>query len=142
MTLQLNCSLIRTMILRRKRHEDPRKFNYVIGRFESDSPKTTETDNIETFDVKVYYGTRKEANEKASELSKEFTETLKPVFLDTHDELQDLYQSQHSARYILTELFESGERGIELLADLTGNPEGVISAAFKNIFKNYDDNQF
>lgn len=39
-----------------------------------------------------------------------------------------------SARYILRELYENGDVGIKALSSITNLPEGVISAAFENIF--------
>ena len=42
------------------------------------------------------------------------------------------WQVIHSARYILEDL--NHEKGMQALADLSGLPMGVITAAFQNIF--------
>ena len=43
--------------------------------------------------------------------------------------------ARYSAQYILEEIRESGEQGINTLANATGYSEGVIAAALDNIFK-------
>jgi hypothetical protein len=43
-------------------------------------------------------------------------------------------QATYSARYILEEIRENGDKGIESLAEFLGYPEGVIAEALNNIF--------
>ena len=46
-------------------------------------------------------------------------------------------RAAYSARYILEDM--DSARGVELLADATGLPEGVISAALHNILESTQD---
>lgn len=50
------------------------------------------------------------------------------------EEYDNLLMCQHSARYLLED-FRS-EEGMEMVAEFTGLPMGVIVSAFNNIFKN------
>lgn len=49
------------------------------------------------------------------------------------------WQVIHSARYILEDL--NHEKGMQALADLSGLPMGVITAAFQNIFPPNDNGE-
>lgn len=44
-------------------------------------------------------------------------------------------KATHSAQFILEEIHEQGEKGIEKLSNFLGYPPGVIASAFDEIFK-------
>ncbi len=64
---------------------------------------------------------------------------MRKLYIKVSGTIKDLLNSArnadavYSAQYILEGL--NSEEGVEKLAELTGLPEGVVSAALKNIFK-------
>jgi hypothetical protein len=64
---------------------------------------------------------------------------MRKLYIKARVTIKDLLNSArnadaaYSAQYILEDF--NCEEGVEKLAELTGLPEGVVSAALKNIFK-------